>query len=67
MGFACVTKAQEKRPQRVGVPLDRLRCLLGFARKRDRRFVSVRHHGPVCGISGLGELNEEVRRQPARL
>ena len=53
-------------PSAGGVLLDGLGGLLGFAGERDGRFVRVRHHRAVRGVSGLGELNEEIRREAAR-
>ena len=67
MGFVCVAELFQDWSQRVEVLLDRLRRLLGFARKRERLFVGVRHHGPVRGISTSGELNQQVRCALARL
>ena len=41
--------------------------LLGFTSKRYGRFVSVRHHSPVSGISSFGKLDEKICRNVTRL
>ena len=56
-----VMEALEHRPEGGDVFLDRLLRLLRFVRKSNGRVVGVRHHGTVCCVSGLGELNLEVR------
>ncbi len=67
LGLVRVAETAQNRRQRAGIFLDPLRGLLGFTREGDGRFVGVRHYRAIRGVSGLGELNAEVGREPARL
>jgi hypothetical protein len=65
--FDVELQALENGPQRGDVLWDLLLRLLRFPRKLDGCGVSVGHHRPICGISGLGELDKKVRGEPACL